>query len=737
MNKLKKIIEKIFLAPIPNVEGDIHSYIKAIESGKFKNKIVYGVSDKEKGFLAYDPVKNPGALYCGSMGSGKSIAMRFSVATNIATNSENTVYLLMDPLKGMTDYAYLFDGKKMDFSKNVAHAVNDAAKIVPLIDMVYDEAMERKLLFSVFSCKNIYDIDFKLNEIYQLIKSENPSNEEDLFNIIQSSSNIKDEIKNEFNTLKEEKKLYLKIMSQLIEVIRNKEEKHPGISRIMICIEEFHKIPTSPFVKFNMKVDSEGSVANKMKELMRVGRSYGIAFMFATQRGTAEDVPTSLKPGLSVMMCFKMSTPGEAGALNLPHANEITNEQRGRCAYEGGFIQYPYLDDKPLETLMKKYYKPLKSYFLKYDMEEYKTAFSGKGNSGMVKIKPFSELIKFANQFQFEDIVERLLSKFNIETKIQENKAYVAEQIGIKGKDKYAIKLIKERGDGSEKEIEALKVGAEKLGCNKILIIGVDFIPPNLSRVKDENIIVLDKDDLIQIANVFDNEEVLKEEGSYNEMYLSFALSSRTDLGLEEILEESESVSKNEERSLDYLEIKKNNQDLNAYVSSDLKITNLPENLKEDFKNKREEFKKTGKMPAINDPLIDDVIDKKTKLLNKNNIIEEKVVEKEVQPIKINESEKNDTKNNVDNLLREKLLKLKAGIQEKEIPKEEDKKIINEENKSISKIIKDNNSLKDIKRKKEIVKEKKNEIKLKQGLSKESILNLRDELKKELLSSND
>lgn len=750
MNKIKKIIEKIFLAPIPNVEGDINSYIRAIESGKFKNKIVYGISDKEKGFLAYDPVKNPGALYCGSMGSGKSIAMRFSVATNIATNSENTVYLLMDPLKGMTDYAYLFDGKKMDFSKNVAHAVNDAAKIVPLIDMVYDEAMERKLLFSVFSCKNIYDVDFKLNEIYQLIKSENPSNEEELFNIIQSSSNIKDEMKNEFNTLKEEKKLYLKIMNQLLEVIKNKEEKHSGIARIMICIEEFHKIPTSPFVKFNMKVDSEGSVANKMKELMRVGRSYGIAFMFATQRGTAEDVPTSLKPGLSVMMCFKMSTPGEAGALNLPHANKITNEQRGRCAYEGGFIQYPYLDDKPLETLMKKYYKPLKSYFLKYDMDEYKTAFSGKGNSGMVKIKPFSELIKFANQFKFEDIVERLLSKFDIETKLQENKAYVAEQIGIKRKDKYAIKLIKERGDGSEKEIEALRVGAEKLGCNKILIIGVDFIPPNLSRVKDENMIVLDKDDLIQISNVFDNEEVLKDEGSYNEMYLSFALSSRSDLGLDEIEEVAQNEGK-EERSLDYLEIKKNNQDLNAYVSSDLKVNNLPENLKEDFKNKREEFKKTGKLPSINDPLIDDIIDKKNKLLNKKDVINKKsnIIKKDkkstlsipptnTQSLKGNYKGENklETKTNVDDLLREKLLKLKAGIQEKEKLNEENQPVI-ERNTEISKVIKENNSLKDIKRKKDIVKEKKNEIKLKKGLSKESIINLRDELKKELLSTND
>lgn len=790
MKKIKKIISNLFLAPIPNVEGDIGTYVKAIEGGKFKNKLVYGISDKEKGFLTYDPVKNPGALYCGSMGSGKSIAMRFTVATHIATNSENTVYLLMDPLKGMTDYALLFDGKKKDFSKNVAHAVNDPAKIVPLIDMVFDEAMERKFLFSIFSSKHVYDIDLKLNDLYQEVrKLGDIKDEEDLYEKLinhQSDKNNWHETISELKELKEEKKLFLKVFGQMIDLLEKKEDKHPGITRIIICIEEFHKIPNSNYVKFNMQSDREGSIANKMKELMRIGRSYGIAFMFATQRGTAEDVPTSLKPGLSVMMCFKMSNPGEAGALNLPHANEIMNHQRGRCAYEEGFIQYPYLDDKPLEDLMNKYYKPLKSYFLKYDMEDYRIAFSGKGNSGMVKIKPFRDLIQFHNQFDLEDIIARILDSFNIKTEIQENKAYVADQIGIKGEDRYAIKIIKDRNDGTDKIFEALSKGAENLNCNKTLVIGMEFIPPSLSRKESDDFIVLDKDDLLQIANIFDNKEVLKREGSYNELYLQYPLSSPADLGLSE--EESNVAGKKEDGLLllDYKDILESKQDINAYVTNDkVKIVGMPDSVERDFLAKREEYKQTGKKPSLHDPLIDELISKKVDFMSEELAPEDKVDNAELKDklsllkkkleSKENKSEENNSDNkkkdeleiksieeslpkkiketeiiesneidakdeskedeakeeisDIENDLRNKLMLLKGKIEKEKSEKKDEVEV-----EKRVKRVKTKSGLRDNKKKKIEIDKNKSEIKLKQGLTKESILNLREELKKEILS---
>lgn len=771
MKKIKQVINNLFISPIPNVEGDVRSYLKAIDQGKFTNKLVYGLSDNVKGFLTYDPITVPGALYCGSMGSGKSIAMRFTVATHLATNSENTVFLLLDPAKGMTDYALLFDGKKKDFSKNVAHAVNDEAKIVPLIDMIYDEAMQRKFLFSIFSSKNIYDIDEKLVEIYnEVLKIDDFKDEEDLYNqLIETSSDNNNwpEIVNELKALKEEKKLFFKIFNQLIDLKSKKEKKHSGLTRIIVCMEEFHKIPNSDYVKFNMQSDRPGSIANKMQDLSRIARSYGITMMVATQKGTSSDVPMSLKPGLKTMMCFKMSSPGEAGALNLPHANEITNNQVGRCAYEDGFIQYPYLNDKALLELMNRYYKPLKSYFLAYDMKDYHTAFAGKGNSGMVKIKPFKDLIQFHNQFDLEDIIARLLDEFKIKTEPQENAAYVADQIGIKGNDRYAIKIIKDRSDGSDKMIKSLEKGAEKLNCNKILVIGIDFVPPALQRKEAQgegDFIVLDKDDLIQIANIFDNREVLQAQGSYNELYLQYQLSSPADVGLESEedavvtgLVEEEKKAIREKRKIDYAELKSNNQSLDAYVTNDqIEIINLPENIKEDFNKKKKDFKEKGIMPKINDPLVDDLIEKKEKLIKKDKEKPESIHKED--KIKINKEEpkqelrqtvleekkpslnvsKVKEVSSIEDELRNKLMMLKTKVKEKnkeeQLNKEVEKKETKVEEEKIKKVIAKKNSLKDVKKKNKEIEASKKKIKLKKGLTKESILSLREELKKDILN---
>ena len=508
-NIVRKILDKILLAPTEKVEGDVKSYIQAIESGRFRDKVVFGISDEERGFHVLDPVKQPGALYCGGMGSGKSIAMRFTVGTHIASNSENTFYILVDTLKGMTDYTMLFQDetddfgniiKKNKYKKNVVAAVNDSSKIVPVIDMIHAECMARKEEFSRVGANNIYSYD--------------------------------------------------KIMK---EKATEAGEEHPGLARVMVCIEEFHAIPNSPQVKFPTRVDQQGSIANKLKELMRVGRSYGIGFMFATQRAISEDVPSQLKPGLSMMMAFRMNNPGEASAMNLPHAQEIGVKQRGRCAYEDGFIQYPYIDDKVLQVLLDRYYKPLKAKLLKYQPEDYHKALGGEGNDGMVWIKPFADIVKFASQYDLKTIAKRILKEFKIETELQLNQAYVADMIGTKYDDKYAIRLINDRSQGSKKEIEALQKGAEILGCNKVLIIVSDISNPpgvsNFERDKSDDKIVLDNDDLIQLANMLDSRSELEEKGKFHELYLRYNIADVRDLNSDLNDEELEQIEE-EKRQL-------------------------------------------------------------------------------------------------------------------------------------------------------------------------------------------
>lgn len=469
MSTLANLLRPILVAPIQKEEGDLDSYLKALDKGKFVDKLCYGISDQKRGFYILDPVQQPGSLYCGGMGSGKSVSMRFTAATHMAANSQNTFYVFMDAAKGMNDYRMLFDNSVVDTSSGVAYGIDEVSKIVPLVDMVHAESLARKEEFSRVGATNIYDYDKKMRKI-------NPN--------------------------------------------------HKDIARIVIFIEEFHTIPNAACVKFSMLVDRPDSIAYKLKELMRVGRSYGIFFNFATQRATYDDVPGQLKPGISTMLCFKMNNPGDAAAMNLAHAQEISVEQRGRCAYEGGFIQFPYLSDDALAELLKKYYKPFNGTMLKYTPAQFRTALLEEGTSGMVKVKPLSEVIKNWNSFDFKDIVNRVLSIFGFTTEQQTNPAYLAELIAIKNGKRYAIKLAKENKDiGNSKIIEALKNGAKSLHVDGLFI----FSGENVRVQSDNNYKVIDFDDLMQIGNIVDNKEKLEKEGTFREMYLRYPLADQSD----------------------------------------------------------------------------------------------------------------------------------------------------------------------------------------------------------------
>jgi hypothetical protein len=516
----RELFKKFFLYPIPQQEGDLKSYIQKLESGEFKDKMVYGISNQKKGFMVLDPVQQPGALYCGGMGSGKSIAMRFTLATHIAANSENTFYILFDSLKGMTDYSLMFDGKEIDMSKNVVAALNDTSKIVPVINMIYDECMKRKEEFTKVGAKNIYEFD-------QKNKQQDPNS--------------------------------------------------PQLARIILAMEEFHNIPNSEYVKFHMKVDQPGTVAAKLKELMRVGRSYGIQLLLATQRAISEDVPSQIKPGITLTMVFRMNNPGEAAGVNVPHAIEIGMEQRGRCGYDSGggesnsFIQYPYLPDEPLLNLLKKYYKPLKAKLLNYQVEDFKTALEGDGNSGMVQVMKLGEVVKFHNQFKFEDIATRFLKIFKYQVEVQPNPAYLFELIATKNGKKHAVKLYRERsggmGSGNKKEAENLKKISQMIGCDGgIIVFGLEYpIPNTVSNLEKENkelYKIMESEDLLQIGNIIDNKEALEEKGKFKEMYLQFPLADESDLESvvetkkvqkkDEVIEKKIEPVKEEVQSIDY-----------------------------------------------------------------------------------------------------------------------------------------------------------------------------------------
>lgn len=511
MSTIANLLRPILVAPIQKEEGDLESYIKALEKGRFVDRLCFGISDKKRGFYTLDPVQQPGSLFCGGMGSGKSVSMRFTAATHMASNSKNTFYVFMDALKGMNDYRMLFDNSVVDTSSGVAYGLDDVSKIVPLIDMVHAESMARKDEFSRLGATNIYDYDKKMRKV---------------------------------------------------------DPNHKDIARIVIFIEEFHAIPNSQYVKFSMLVDRPDSIAAKLKELMRVGRSYGIFFNFATQRATYDDVPGQIKPGITTMLCFKMNNPGDAAAMNLAHAQEISVEQRGRCAYEDGFIQFPYLSDEALAELLKKYYQPFDGSMLKYSTEQFRTALLEDGTSGMVKVKPLSEVIKNWNSFEFKDIVTRVLSIFGYTVEAQTNPAYQAELIAHKKNKRFAVKLAKENKDiSAPKIIDSLKNGAKALHADGIFIFSGENVRVNAS---DSSIKIIDFDDLMQIGNIFDNKAKLEKEDNYREMYLRYSLADESDLNPSEIDEEFINVEKPIEVSEPEAEIKKPSLDLEKMIKAEM-----------------------------------------------------------------------------------------------------------------------------------------------------------------------
>lgn len=461
------MLKKLLTSPVEKEQGDILSYMKSLEAGNFRGVFNYGVSEEKRGYLLVDPLTDPGALYCGGMGSGKSIAMKFTLLTHLLANSSNTIYILYDGLKGMGDYKIMFDLKE-----NVAIALNDPAKVVPVIDMIHGEMMARKEEFAKYNANGIKEYD-------QIMTQQDPN--------------------------------------------------YQGLARIVLAMEEFHQVPNSEYVKFPYSVDTPGSVAFQMKELMRVGRSYGLTLIAATQRAVADDFPSTLKAGISQMMAFRVSNINDVSALNLAHAGDIRTGNPGRCAYSGGFIQFPYMTDDVAGWLIKKYYKPLRAKTLKYTIGDYQKAFSGDGNSGMVLVKPYRDLLMNSKQYNHVDIATRYLKTFNFKVEPQKNEALMCNLIAERDGHKYVVLVVNNQSLGTEKAAQSFKEAMHYFKADSMIALSIDKTIPNavVNVVKKENGILADNEDLMKAAGVLDNEVSLEKSGDFDKMFNNLVLAKK------------------------------------------------------------------------------------------------------------------------------------------------------------------------------------------------------------------
>lgn len=160
-------LERIFLPPVMIKEFTAERFIRDLQSKEFNDQFVLGVLEKEGGkWLKQDFVESPNAIYVGAMGSGKSRATVFSILTWMLANSEKTQLFIVDPLKNAGDYGPFFakTGGKRKFEQ-VYEILNSNEGIMRLIDLIYDEYIERQKIFKKINSESIKDYEKRSGEV--------------------------------------------------------------------------------------------------------------------------------------------------------------------------------------------------------------------------------------------------------------------------------------------------------------------------------------------------------------------------------------------------------------------------------------------------------------------------------------------------------------------------------------------------------------------------------------------
>lgn len=138
------------------------AYLKSIQDQNIDFDL--GLLVESNKLLKKDFTKEPNAIFVGSLGSGKSVAMANSLVSWVARHKENGLVFLVDHLKGASDYHSLFD------YDNVYPILNSEQGLLSAIDMLYDELLARRESFSLNKSENIYDYERKTkNQLNQCV----------------------------------------------------------------------------------------------------------------------------------------------------------------------------------------------------------------------------------------------------------------------------------------------------------------------------------------------------------------------------------------------------------------------------------------------------------------------------------------------------------------------------------------------------------------------------------------
>lgn len=535
----KGFIENIFDVSYQDGKITTEYFLKKIESGEWYRKIVCGVSDKIQDFLVVDPFPQPGVLSIGGMGSGKTTTVKGIVCTSLATSSKCAIFIIVDVSdKGAGDYSTLFK-----YKDNVATALFEKQKLVPVFNMCFEELQQRSKRFKdMGGCGDflIYEEKYRaLAERYKKIHEKLVSS----IALDSTESSLLEDIamKDLLIMTPEFNRALLEISKGKINsdnvkaAVYNKE--FVGVTQINIVIEEFHTVPNCKEVEFMENSNTEGTIAYMLKQLARTSRSSGFNLILSTQRATYTEVPNDIKAGLTTTLCHRVNSPNDIPA-NIPHAGDIKGHQRGRSAYEDGFIQYPYFSGSSMEKLVDKYYVPLKGELFAYKMEDYHKALGGTGSDGMCATMPLKFVIQNNQMFTAKKIVERILPMFGYEFVSQDLTSLDISAVATKGGHKYGILIIapaagSRGGFGksvSDKKLANFRSELSLIEADRYLIFSFEK-GGGVSFRESEGLkgISMDFEDMLKMADIMDNQETTKVLGTFDKLFEGIPLTKNLD----------------------------------------------------------------------------------------------------------------------------------------------------------------------------------------------------------------
>tara|TARA_Y100000034_G_C6907833_1_gene421846 strand:- start:1544 stop:3652 length:2109 start_codon:yes stop_codon:yes gene_type:complete len=295
-------------------------------------------------------------------------------------------------------------------------------------------------------------------------------------------------------------------------------EKKTGkkMTRYLLFMEEFHKVMTS--LEFSSNFRKMHTPAQKFLELIRVGRSIGIWMVACTQRGTQDDIPTTIKSQFVNLNIFQV-TPGESMyTIGDNKAAFIPKDYKSRgYSDEGKAIQFPYIPPDNQGVLLKKLYRPVKTESLTLDSKTIKS-FIEDGTGDLYKSTSIVELCEAIEHYVPEKVIEELHRRWGHDIEFmgsKKNPFGLSMVIQDKLNRRVAISVRAESGQKlTGKHIENLRKGMLKHKCvSGIIYTAQNSITASLYKSADTkkdnyrlNIDILDHEDLVIKANLVENE---------------------------------------------------------------------------------------------------------------------------------------------------------------------------------------------------------------------------------------